>query len=51
VIVLDRGRIVEHGTHDELLRLRDGLYRSFLELQLGQPVSPSTALRRARFAG
>jgi ABC-type multidrug transport system fused ATPase/permease subunit len=51
VIVLDRGRIVEHGTHDELLRLRDGLYRSFLELQLGQRVRSSTALRRARFAG
>jgi ATP-binding cassette, subfamily B, bacterial len=30
VLVVDRGRIVERGTHDELLELDGGLYRSYL---------------------
>ena len=29
ILVLDRGRIVQQGTHDELAR-EDGLYRRFL---------------------
>ena len=33
IIVLDRGRIVEQGTHDELY-VANGLYREILELQL-----------------
>jgi ATP-binding cassette, subfamily B, bacterial MsbA len=33
VVLLDRGRIVEQGTHEELLA-NDGLYRRFCELQL-----------------
>jgi ABC-type multidrug transport system fused ATPase/permease subunit len=33
IIVLDRGRIVEHGTHDELLD-QQGQYASLCELQL-----------------
>jgi ATP-binding cassette subfamily B protein len=33
ILVLDGGRIVERGTHDELLAL-DGLYRSIYDLQL-----------------
>jgi len=33
ILVLDRGRIVEQGTHDELLR-SDGLYRRIYDLQL-----------------
>jgi ABC-type multidrug transport system fused ATPase/permease subunit len=40
VLVLNRGRVVEQGTHDELLQTPDGLYRSFLELQVG-PVARS----------
>jgi subfamily B ATP-binding cassette protein MsbA len=32
IVVLDRGRIVERGTHDELLRL-NGLYRHLYDLQ------------------
>ncbi len=34
ICVLDRGRIVEQGTHDELLR-RDGIYRSLWRVQTG----------------
>ncbi len=38
ILVLDQGRIVERGTHDELL-LHDGLYREIYELQLrGQEI-------------
>ena len=33
VIVLDQGRIVERGTHAELMESRNGLYRSFWSLQ------------------
>jgi ATP-binding cassette subfamily B protein len=34
ICVLDRGRIVERGTHEELLA-RDGLYRSLWRVQTG----------------
>ena len=47
VVVLDGGRVVEHGTHDELIGLPDGLYRSFLQLQLGENAGSSGVVRRA----
>ncbi len=35
ILVLDRGRLVECGTHDELLLREDGIYRRIFELQSG----------------
>jgi subfamily B ATP-binding cassette protein MsbA len=35
VLVFDQGRIVERGLHAELAQLPGGVYRSFLELQVG----------------
>jgi ATP-binding cassette subfamily B protein/subfamily B ATP-binding cassette protein MsbA len=35
ILVLDRGEVVEQGTHDELLR-RDRLYRQLYDMQSGQ---------------
>jgi subfamily B ATP-binding cassette protein MsbA len=40
IVVLDAGRIVETGTHEELLQLR-GLYRKLYELQF-EPATAST---------
>jgi len=34
ILVLERGRVVQRGTHQELLKDVDGLYRSIYELQL-----------------
>jgi ABC-type multidrug transport system fused ATPase/permease subunit len=33
IFVLDEGALVEHGTHDELIRIADGKYKSLSELQ------------------
>ncbi|MFH1193298.1 MAG: ABC transporter ATP-binding protein [Candidatus Jorgensenbacteria bacterium] len=33
ILVLEKGRIVEQGTHRELMRRADGVYRNFWELQ------------------
>jgi subfamily B ATP-binding cassette protein MsbA len=33
IIVLDRGKVVQYGTHDELIQNEKGLYRKFYEMQ------------------
>jgi subfamily B ATP-binding cassette protein MsbA len=33
IIVLDRGKVVQYGTHDELIENEKGLYRKFYEMQ------------------
>ncbi|MGA7838976.1 MAG: ABC transporter ATP-binding protein, partial [Ignavibacteriaceae bacterium] len=33
IIVLDRGRIIQKGTHDELILEEEGLYKKLYEMQ------------------
>jgi ABC-type multidrug transport system fused ATPase/permease subunit len=33
ILVMDNGKIIEQGTHEQLLRVKDGLYRNLSELQ------------------
>ncbi|MFN8134625.1 MAG: hypothetical protein U0Z17_05180 [Bacteroidales bacterium] len=33
ILVLDNGQIIEQGTHEELLLVKDGLYRNLSGLQ------------------
>ena len=33
ILVMDHGKIVERGTHKELLRKKDGFYKSLYEVQ------------------
>jgi subfamily B ATP-binding cassette protein MsbA len=33
IIVLDKGKIVQVGTHDELIKIEKGLYKKFYEMQ------------------
>jgi ATP-binding cassette subfamily B protein len=35
ILVFDRGRIVEQGTHGELLEMEGGIYEGFFRLQSG----------------
>ncbi len=35
ICFMDEGRIVESGSHEELMSLRNGAYRTFVELQVG----------------
>lgn len=34
ILVMDKGRVVDHGTHDDLIK-RDNLYKKFWEIQAG----------------
>jgi len=37
IIAMDKGRVVEQGTHDQLLKQRDGLYAHLWSIQAGVP--------------
>ena len=37
VVVMERGRVVEAGPPDELLRRPDGVFRKMYDLQMGRP--------------
>jgi ABC-type multidrug transport system fused ATPase/permease subunit len=31
ILVLEKGKVVQRGTHDELIQIQDGLYRRLVE--------------------
>ena len=35
VVFMEDGRIIERGSHDELMRIEGGSYRGYVELQRG----------------
>lgn len=35
ILVLDKGKIAEMGTHEELMKIKSGIYRKLYELQIG----------------
>jgi ATP-binding cassette subfamily B protein len=37
LLVLHKGRLIEQGSHDELVRLDGGVYRTLYELQTALP--------------
>jgi ABC-type multidrug transport system fused ATPase/permease subunit len=45
IAVLEAGRVVELGNHDELSAKSDGLYRRLSSLQFGQPAEPGLEIR------
>ena len=38
IIVMDQGKIVEHGTHKELLKITNGFYVKLHEVQFAEPI-------------
>ena len=55
ILVLEQGRIVERGRHEELVEIADGRYRSLYERQYRQAldryVNPGEELKGAEKTG
>ena len=49
ILVLDRGRIVQKGTHDELVR-QDGIYRQIFDIQTRIETELEEEINRAEFS-
>jgi subfamily B ATP-binding cassette protein HlyB/CyaB len=45
ILVMDRGQIVERGTHEELLKIQQGIYAHLYQLQSGGEESNASAPR------
>jgi ATP-binding cassette subfamily B protein len=43
IVVLRQGRVVERGTHNQLLNRRSGLYHRLWDLQQGKPAATTAA--------
>ena len=43
IVVMERGQIAESGSHEELLRLPEGIYRHLFQLQNAHRPAASTA--------
>lgn len=42
ILVMHKGKIRERGTHNELLKIEDGIYRKLYELQYKDQALPDT---------
>ena len=51
IIVMERGRIAEQGSHNELLQNPTGIYHHLYQLQLGSQETTSQAIQRFAPAG
>ncbi len=47
IIVLERGQIVENGSHNDLLKIPKGIYRHLYELQLGEQRGMGAQMKEA----
>ena len=34
IVVLDKGKVIEEGTHETLMEIQDGVYRDLVEAQM-----------------